>query len=685
MDNPQLPLSPSVEKTLKLVGPENPVSAAALAQAIFRVHPEYADSSAASLQLEETPSIQKGREWVDEVQTLIDPGRIRELSKSSEPPVLHGRLLVIGLTLLEPRLREQLERVGVFTALVKKLQEPFPEILTRRGQTLFKQPGEPFDPLANRSDDPPVNTAQQAKPSDSIPNRSDNPLADTAPKAEPPDSVPTWPDDPLQKMEEDLLGRAAFARFLAKRIAAVPPESGAYAIHVYGPWGAGKSTLLNFLHKALKGTGKWLVVEFNAWRHQQIQPPWWSLMECVFKETKKRLSVLELCQEYWWRFKAGRVQYLVGLILLAWLLAYVVFPVLRSEQPNPGFLASLAANAEGVSKILALVATIWGGILAVNRSLLLGGAQAARNYTELAHDPTSEIKRRFTGLVKKLMPERVAILIDDLDRCQSRYVVELLEGMQTLFREAPVVFVVAADRQWLNACYEEVYEKLEPRVYEPGKPLGTLFLEKAFRFSTPMPGIPDQLKELYWRYLLQLAPDQESMDVVAVRARVRGEMASAQSEGDVRRLVDDSRERSFPEQQALREEAVVRLASPEIHERLEHTLKPYAPLLEPNPRAMKLLVNAYSANRALAILSAVEIDLPQLVLWTILSSRWPQLSDHLTEHPDMLEKIGQQGSSGFPDPLKALCNEQSVIQVVKGNSTHAPLSIDTLKQCARMQ
>jgi integrase len=40
-------------------------------------------------------------------------------------------------------------------------------------------------------------------------------------------------------------------------------------------------------------------------------------------------------------------------------------------------------------------------------------------------------------------------------------------------------------------------------------------------------------------------------------------------------------------------------------------LKPYAPLLEPNPRAMKLLVNGYSANRALALLSEVEIDLHQ--------------------------------------------------------------------------
>jgi predicted KAP-like P-loop ATPase len=65
-----------------------------------------------------------------------------------------------------------------------------------------------------------------------------------------------------------LLGRRAFARFLGRRIAEIPEESGAYSIHIYGPWGAGKSTLLNFLRKELEGQTvdgtKWLVVEFNA-------------------------------------------------------------------------------------------------------------------------------------------------------------------------------------------------------------------------------------------------------------------------------------------------------------------------------------------------------------------------------------------------------------------------------------
>ncbi|HEV2665968.1 MAG TPA: P-loop NTPase fold protein [Blastocatellia bacterium] len=678
-DNLVFDLTSSVSNAMRQVGTEKRVSAGAFAQAIFRLHGEYAGGRAASLQLQDTPSELKARDWVDETQILFDPDRIRSFSKSDKPPELHGRLLVIGLSLLEPRLREQLEGAGVFTALAHELQEPLPEILTERGRDLYDS-------------------------WEKVRARNSPELYDT---------VPNWSDDPLLRPDQDLLGRHAFARFLAKRIDFIKSESHAYSIHIYGPWGSGKSTLLNFLRNELEPKEKeseprearrwiaqlwnrlrkrqrrtdeqdWLVVEFNAWRHQQIKVPWWSLMERILKETKNRLTPWGRFLEYWWRFNSGRLQYFLVFIVLAWLLALVVFPLISSEAHGGG-LKAFAEGADNISKILALIATIWGGIFAINRSLLFGSAQAAQNYTDLTHDPANEIKRRFNGLIEKLQPARAVILVDDLDRCQSSYVVELLEGVQTLFREAPVVFVVAADRQWLNACYEEVYEKLKLRVQEPGKPLGALFLEKAFRFSTPMPGIPEKLKEHYWQYLLRVSTDQLEKDMSAARAKAKDQLAEARTESKIRHRLNTSSVLSFPEQRALREEAAVLLASPEIIERIEHTLKPYGALLDTNPRAMKLLVNGYSANRALAILSEVDIDLHQLALWTILSSRWPRLADYLTEHPDMLERIGQEGIEGLPEDLKALWKDPDVREVVKGGSTHTALRTETLEHCVRLR
>ncbi len=675
MTGPQLELSDSVREALKMAGPDNLIGAAGFCQIIFKLHPKYAGNRALSVRLEETAATRRPQEWIDEVQALFDPGLIQARSKSEAPPLLHGKLLAIGLSLLEPALYQQLEQVGAFTALVTELEEPLAEILTERGRGLAEKTLNPPQPF---------------------------------------DSVGNWSDDELQNPEEDWLGRAAFARFLAKRLSAVfsatqskkgekqVVKEGAYVMHLYGSWGSGKSTVLNFLKNELKqpeNGDRWLVVEFNAWRNQHIDPPWWSLLESVFRGTKKKLSWWDQLREYYWRFNTGRLVYifsgivLVWLVVLAapWVLANLISPLAVQNKSLADILGVLGGVAKDVGDIAALVATVWGGILAFNRSLLFGQAKAAQEYKDRIRDPMNEIKKRFGTLIRHLWPHQVVILIDDLDRCRSSYVVQLLEGIQTLFRDAPVVFIVAADRRWLNACYEQEYEKFKAQVAEPGKPMGTLFLEKAFRFSTPMPGISAELKKRYWHYLLQIKTTEQKEDQTRVQTQAKELISQAHSDGEIQRTVDASRERPFAEQRAIREAAVERLATPEIAERLEHTLTPYASLLEQNPREMKRLVNTYSANRALAILAEVNIERHQLVLWTILSLRWPQLADFLEEQPEMVDKIRRQDPAGTPEEWQKLFQEPAVRDVINDlkeateKSASIPLDKGTVALCAQMR
>jgi len=88
---------------------------------------------------------------------------------------------------------------------------------------------------------------------------------------------------------------------------------------------------------------------------------------------------------------------------------------------------------------------------------------------------------------------------------------------------------------------------------------------------------------------------------------------------------------------------VRQLASPTLQRHIEHTLTPLAPLLEPNPRAMKRLVNAYGVERAVQILEGhpAQLEHPRerLALWTILKSRWPLLADYLSGHPQTLDDL----------------------------------------------
>jgi hypothetical protein len=724
-----LELTPTVIGALKRITPDKPVSATAFAEAILDGsdhRTRYAGGLFASLELKETEERKPAQEWLDEIQKLFDPQRMLEHNHGTE---LHGRLVILGLGLLDRQLYEQLEQGHAFNGLVEDLQPrlgSLTDLLSDHGREIYTR------------------------------LKSESRIYD---------SVPNWTDDPLQKPEDDLLGREAFARFLARRIIAIPPRSGAYAMHVYGPWGAGKSTLLNFLRTELTkknlhlfdidakfeeelnagklskelrevferggepldvvadlqdlptegawkignisvsyllrkkpqeqsgkigvytGQPKWLVVEFNAWRNQHVDPPWWSLLDTVFRNTKGALSRYDLLQEYWWRLSSGRVLYIFSAVVLMWVVVLAFGWVRQNITPSLGsgtLISQVATTADDVGKIIAFVGTIWGGILAINRSLLLGSAKAAATYNQRVQDPMNEIKERFNTLIKRLGLRRVAIFIDDLDRCQSSYVIELLEGIQTLFREAPVVYVVAADRRWLNACYENEYDKFAAQINEPGTSLGTLFLEKAFRFSTPMPGIPEELREQYWRYLLQLKSEEKDLDWENARKKAQETVSQASQEEDLNEMVATSNDRSFVEQQALREEAAVRLAAPEIIERLEHTLKPYSELLEPNPRAMKRLVNAYSANRALATLSRINVERHQLALWTILWGRWPRLASFLEQDPKMVANIGQENPPDVEEELKALFDDEDVVHVVQGGSLNGNLQAVTIEMCARM-
>lgn len=637
-----------------------PISAVALARGILQNHSEYADGKVTALKLEETGSERMASEWLEEVQALFDPSRMRELSKSKEPPVLHGRLAIVGLSLLEPKLRSQLEPDGIFDALVKEIEEPIEKILTKRGRGLYYHP------------------------SDSVPNQS---------------------DEPLQDIDEDMLGRAAFARFLVRRITTTDVNEGAYSIHLCGPWGSGKTTVLNFLKSELEKSTidesenqdehqtsekvkgrknetvkKWTIIDFNAWRNQHITPPWWPLYAKIFRKSKKYLGLGYRLQEYSWRLFAGQPFYLLILILVFWLMV-VVFSLLGTNSNAKAW----ADTAKNLSGILALITTVAGAAVGFTRSLLFSSAKAARSFQEYAHDPMQTIQKRFGKLVDKLNKKsRLVIFIDDLDRCNSHYVVGLLEGIQTLFRQGSVFFIVAADNKWLRTCFEEVYKEFKNSVSEPGKSLGALFTEKTFQLCAAVPGIHKDFKSAYWSQLIKVEGSAIKQKINNARKNALEILKDGPSDGEVNKVVEDSKSKPIHEQLAIREEAVVHLASPEVVARTEHTLKPFLPLLDNNPRAMKRLVNAYSVNRARAILSFHDIKIDDLVQWTIIIMRWPQLAEYLIKNPGTIDKVGQNDISDIDEEVSYLFNDEDVKSVVDGGNITGRLNKATVEACSNL-
>ena len=78
-------------------------------------------------------------------------------------------------------------------------------------------------------------------------------------------------DKPIEQFDEDLLGRATFAKQLADSILSID-LSDSFAIGIYGKWGTGKTSVLNLVQKEIEakvareeGNAKAIVMRFEPW------------------------------------------------------------------------------------------------------------------------------------------------------------------------------------------------------------------------------------------------------------------------------------------------------------------------------------------------------------------------------------------------------------------------------------
>ena len=495
----------------------------------------------------------------------------------------------------------------------------------------------------------------------------------------PTDAVPTLSDDPT---EVDELGRRPFAQILAARIQEVwarrkangtatgrteEVPGDAFGVLIYGPWGSGKTSVLNFLRQELSSGAvgkKWLVVDFNAWRHQQIGPSWWALLNAIYRKRHRVLRKISLwrslrlmIRDRWWRFQAGRAHHILIGALILWSIWFATG-------------MAMGGSVEIILRTLAGLMTLWGLGVLIGRFLLMGSRRSAMIFMEHHRDPVAVIVRHFKKMVQGAC-QPFAVFIDDLDRCHGSYVVELLQAIQTLFHDSNVVFVVAADRKWLRASYEHSYQEFQGSIGGAGRSLSHLFLAKMFQISAPIPRMAVTTQRQYWDHLLRI---RESKGPKASKDALRRAEKEATrilgKEKDEDALMWKIREYrgDLLVKQTMLGVAAKRIMKPAARKQTEHFLQPFVDLLEPNPRAMKRFVNAYALRKAIALLGDCDIEREPLVLWTLLELRWPVLADYLTDHPEMVEKIGSEPEpDGIPPDVRKLFTESDVVAVVQGN------------------
>jgi hypothetical protein len=90
-----VPFSPSVKRVVRKLSSRSAVSAWDIVKQLLVLHDEYGDDRASKIREGPGPSIRSRKpvaEWLEEIIALLEPGAL---------DVLHGRQLIVGLTLLD--------------------------------------------------------------------------------------------------------------------------------------------------------------------------------------------------------------------------------------------------------------------------------------------------------------------------------------------------------------------------------------------------------------------------------------------------------------------------------------------------------------------------------------------------------------------------------------------------------
>lgn len=630
------------------------------------------------------------------IRTAAPGARLRVVARSeTEQVVLDGWLEKLLVDALMARLGAEVssEQIAALAASsVGHAAEPESSSAPAPG---FAVHAEAPSPQPTSAAEPTAPTSSFVDPSSEAgPN---DPLSSAEPSAPPPVAVVDETSTGRTRLvhdqpaSADQLGRASLAAEVAsllRELAASDDRSDeAFAVHLDAPWGAGKSSLVGFIGQELSvpegDDPGWTVITLDAWRSSQLSPAWWALLGHLRSGVRESMDRRGRIRFSWRRFVTAARR-----LWRIWLPPAVVVVILLVLWLVQGDVGPTMTVLTGVVAFTVAI----GGLL--GKFFSLDSLQGARVHERLNENPMEEVSEQIWA-VRQQSPKNVLLVLDDLDRCNERFAVELLDAVQTLLRKGPerprrrapqqkrmpaLVVLAVGDGRWLRAAYEDAYKVFSPYVSEPGRPLGHLFLDKLFQLRIELPTLNRTQVKGYLSGLLNVTPPHPTADLHDLLDRIAKAPSEVGADSLDERMTDLMGEaRGVDEVQRQQVAAKVletRRNDPERRQRERHILEEFAELLEPNPRATKRFLMAYNVAFAARL---CELDPPEpktLALWTVVTTRWPALAEWVRgELPD--GDLALVDAPGHPSGLLRDPEVRVVVRSDKGG----PLDLERVMRC----
>jgi hypothetical protein len=308
-----------------------------------------------------------------------------------------------------------------------------------------------------------------------------------------------WPDN---ETTIDLLGFDYLVDSL--EVVLTQPRLLPVTVGVLGDWGSGKTSLLRMVADRLTTvpdgtTCDYVVVPFSPWRYEAYEDVKAALMDAVLTRLSDRIPVTDEDK----RSRLRRLRDKVARMMIG--------PAAAGRVLAP-MVGSAVAVHQGLSPEMGAAAA----------SAVLAGAdaittQADAEQKQEASTPTviesvSDFREEFETLLDSLDDVKaVIVLIDDLDRCLDDTVVDVFEAIRLFLQVSSTAFVIAANREIVQAAVERRY----PAAREGDASLGKDYLEKIVQIEVTVPPLAEPEAETYLNLLFaDLRLDASQMDVI---------------------------------------------------------------------------------------------------------------------------------------------------------------------------
>jgi len=307
-------------------------------------------------------------------------------------------------------------------------------------------------------------------------------------------------EEPIASEEQDKFERSVYADVIADTIAS---SEGGFNFGISGEWGMGKSSVLKLIEPKLRKKG-FTVVWFNPWKvageivtirrkflldlvrglkaegvkvevPENLEKTTLKIIEPGFKRKLQAILSSMLAFAVWF-FALGIVPLVVMRILAGLLTAHkVVFDSLFDWYGQVLLIPALAALFPTVREYLGSIR-----LEQVNPEMetALQFEEAFKNIIEAASRQTRN------GL-------KLAIFMDDLDRCSPRNMMTIFSSIMTFFERKGITFVIASDQKMVETIIQKELGGKESDARE--------FVKKIFQVNWIMPQIPYHMQRQFVR------------------------------------------------------------------------------------------------------------------------------------------------------------------------------------------